>query len=88
MATLGLSCGTWDLSLWQAGSFVVVHRFSSLWHTGSRAHGFSSCGVWAQLPHGTWDRSSLTRDRTCIPWIGRRILNHWTTREVPILTFF
>ena len=31
--------------------------------------------------HGTWDLSSLTRDRTHVPCIGRRILNHWTTRE-------
>ena len=28
--------------------------------------------------------SSQTRARTCAPFIGRRILNHWTTREVPI----
>ena len=26
--------------------------------------------------------SSPTRDQTCVPCIGRRILNHWTTREV------
>ena len=26
--------------------------------------------------------SSQTRDRTCVPWIIRRILNHWTTRKV------
>ena len=26
--------------------------------------------------------SSQTRDRTCVPCIGRRILNHWTTRKV------
>ena len=25
--------------------------------------------------------SSWTKDRTCVPCIGRRILNHWTTRE-------
>ena len=30
-----------------------------------------------------WDLSSLTRDRTHTPCIGRRSLNHWTTREVP-----
>ena len=29
-----------------------------------------------------WDLSSLIRDRTCVPCIRRRILNHWTTREV------
>ena len=27
--------------------------------------------------------SSPTRDKTCAPCSGRRILNHWTTREVP-----
>ena len=26
---------------------------------------------------------SLTRDGTHVPCIGRQILNHWTTREVP-----
>ena len=29
-----------------------------------------------------WDLNSLTRDQTCVPCIGRQILNHWTTREV------
>ena len=29
-----------------------------------------------------WDLSSLTRDQTHVPFIGRQILNHWTTREV------
>ena len=46
------------------------------------AHGLSSCGTQALLPRGTWDPSSLTRDRTCVPCIGRQILNHWTTREI------
>ena len=31
-----------------------------------------------------WDLSSLTRDGTCVPCIGRQILYHWTTREVPV----
>ena len=34
-------------------------------------------------PRGMWDLSSTTRDRTRTPCIGRRSLNHWTTREVP-----
>ena len=29
-----------------------------------------------------WDFRCLTRDQTCVPCVGRRILNHWTTREV------
>ena len=32
-----------------------------------------------------WDLSHPTRDRTHIPCIARQILNHYTTREVPIL---
>ena len=28
--------------------------------------------------------SSQTRDRTHVPCIGRWILNHWSTREVPL----
>ena len=29
------------------------------------------------LLHGMWDL-----DQTCVPCIGRQILNHWATREV------
>ena len=39
-------------------------------------------------PQGIWDLSSLTRDRTCTPCIGRRSLNHWTAREVPTMRFW
>ena len=62
------SCGTWALQLWRAGSLVVAHRLQN---------------TQAQLPHDMWDLSSTTRDQTRIPCIGRQILNHWTTREVP-----
>ena len=31
--------------------------------------------------------SSPSRDQTVVPCISRQVLNHWTTREVPILTF-
>ena len=34
-------------------------------------------------PGGLWDPSSLPRDRTHTPCIGRQSLNHWTTGEVP-----
>ena len=34
-----------------------------------------------------WDLSSLTRDQTHVLYIGRQILNHWTTREVPSSSF-
>ena len=39
-----------------------------------------SCGSWAQLLRG-YVGSSQTRARTHVPCIGRRILNHCTTRE-------
>ena len=37
---------------------------------------------------GIWDLSSPTRGQTHIPCIGRQILNHWTTREVPPMVLF
>ena len=40
-------------------------------------------------PGGMWGLSSLTKDWTLTPCIGRWSRNHWTTREVPlaVLTF-
>ena len=40
-----------------------------------------------KLPCGRWDLSSWTEDGGCVPCVGRQILNHWTTREVPKLDF-
>ena len=34
-------------------------------------------------PWGMWDLSSLTRERTHTPCIGRQSLNHRTTRDIP-----
>ena len=73
------SCGVrvFFLSL-AVGSVVVARGLRSLRHAGSlvEACELSSCGSWAQLPRSMWDLSSLTRDRTCVPCIGRRILYH------------
>ena len=33
-----------------------------------------------------WELNTLTRDQSHIPWIGKQILNHWSTREDPITT--
>ena len=53
------------------------------------------CGAWAQLltpgaylPDSMWDLTSPTRDQTCVPCVGRQILNPWTTREVPTIVDF
>ena len=74
-------------SFWCAG-------FSLWWllllrSTGSRRAGFSSGGSRAQQLWRTGlfalrhVGSSQTRDGTRVPCTGRRILNHWATREVP-----
>ena len=67
----------------------MQHTGSSLQYAGSlvEAGGLSSCGVWASLPRGMWDLSSLTRNQTCVPCIAGRILYHWTTREVHVHLF-
>ena len=47
-----------------------------------RLQGFRSCSAWAALLLGMWKKSSRTRDWIHVPCTARRILNHWTTREV------
>ena len=44
---------------------------------------FSVLFFW---PRGLGDVSSLTRDGTCTPCVGRRSLNHWTTKAVTLNT--
>ena len=66
--------------------------FSLLWSVGSRRVGFSSRGTQAQQWHrglvAPWHVGSpWTRAQTRVPCIGRQILNHCATREVPILAF-
>ena len=40
--------------------------------------------VW---PRGIGDLNSLIKDQTHIPCIGRQSLNHWTTKEVPKISY-
>ena len=50
-------------------------------HVGS----VGSSGALAETP---WHkRSSLTRDRTCVPCIGKWVLNHWSTSELQVESF-
>ena len=88
LAALGLcccarafcSCSKRGL-LTAVASLVVEH--------GLQVHGFSSCSMRAQQLRRTglvalWHvGSSQTRDRTRVRCIGRQILNHCATREVP-----
>ena len=79
--------GAWALQLCPVGS--RVHGLYSLGQVGSLIEvcKLSSCGERAQLPPNMWDLSSPTRDRTRFPCIVRRILYHWTSREVPLVFF-
>ena len=51
-----------------------------LWLEGSRVQAQQLWHMGLVVPQHV--RSSWTRDRTCVPCIGRRILNHCATREV------
>ena len=102
LTILGLHCCTVFCScselglLFSRGSLCStgfpLRWFLLLWNTGSRHMGFSSCSSWAQQLWclglaAPWQvKSSQTRNQTCVPCIGRWILNHWTTVEVPFLS--
>ena len=55
--------------------YLFIYLFIIFWLCWVFIVTLSSCG--------TWDLSSLIRDQTHIPSIGRQVLNHWTTREIP-----
>ena len=63
----------------------MVHGLQWLWLMGSReqAQQLWHTGLVAPQHAG----SSWTRDQTQVPCTGRRILNHCTTREVPVFFF-
>ena len=95
VAVRGLSlvavCGA-SSRLWCTG--FSLQWLLLLQSTGSRCAGFSSCGTRAQQLWLTglvapWHvGSSQTRHRTHVPCIGRWILKHCTTREVPQTSFY
>ena len=62
-------------------SFLIVDYFKSLYWSCYNIL-FHVLVFW---PWGMWDLGSPTRDWTCNPCTGRRSLNHWTVREVPLL---
>ena len=79
----GLSCcRAWALGA--QASVVAARRLSSC---GSRAleRRLSSGGAWAWLLCSMWDLPDQGSNR--VPCIGRQILNHCGTREVPQCLF-
>ena len=90
MAALGLPllCGLCLVVASGATLELQCVGFSLWWRllfrsTGSRMYQFRGCGACAWLPQG----SSWTRDRTCVPWFGKPILNQWTTTETHVILF-
>ena len=83
------------LFVWSCQASVAAPRtFTRMWDLSRRhmdslavAHGFGSCSSQASLLRGTWDLRSPTRDQTHAPCVARQILNHWTTREIPQISF-
>ena len=66
------SCG-----VWASHCIGFSCGVQALGHTG-----FSTCGCMGPVvPQHV--ESSWIRDQTHVPWTGRRILNHWTSRERP-----
>ena len=59
-----------------------------LWRQGSRARGLSSCSERAQLPKACGILVPQPGIKPVSHCIGRPILNHWTTKEVPRLQLF
>ena len=74
------------LLFWKKIFFSVDHFYGLYWICYNIA---SVLWFWFLFfwPWGMWYLSSPARDRTCIPYVGRWILNHWTTWEVPIRYF-
>ena len=86
-------------SSWSRNQTQVSHspaRFFTIWTTRKALdHVYKICIEFVTVlllfyvlvlwPWGMFpvDLSSLTRDWTCIPCIGRHSLNHWTTKKAP-----
>ena len=60
--------------------WLDVHSVMWVSHYGVGASLVAVYGL--SFPRGMWALNSLARDRTCVPCIGRQILNQWTTRKV------
>ena len=56
-----------------------VASVAKLWVQALRLQEVQPLGPRAQAPQPVG--SSQIRDRTCVPYTGRQIRNHWTTRE-------
>ena len=72
------------LSVSERGLQALGLQWSGLAGSGARAEPLWCPGFGAPQVVG----SSQTRDQTCVRCIGRRILSHWSTREVGFFLLF
>ena len=63
---------------WLPSAGFSPQRLLLLLSTDSRAWGSVVAALAPQCVESSW-----TRDRTCLPCVSGRILNHWTTRKFP-----
>ena len=77
-------CGAQALGVWAS---VVVARGLSSCGSWALERRLSSCGTRAQLLCSMWDLPGPGIE-PFVPCVGRWILNHCATREVPILDSF
>ena len=64
------------------GHGLLIAVASLVWLLCSRAQ---SQKLWLMALAALWHvESSQTRNRTRVPCIAMKILNHWTTREAPL----
>ena len=78
-------CGAWALGVWAS---VLVARGLSSCSSRALERRLRSCGARAYLLCGMWDLPGSSRDQTHVPCIGRWVLHHCATREVPWVSTF
>ena len=100
ICTMGLHCLHFDLFILAVlGLCSHMQVFSGCGVQSSHCHSFSCYGAPALGARAQWlwcrglvaprhVGSSCTRDGTHVPCIERQILNHWTTRQAPLHSFF
>ena len=80
------------LFIWLHQILVEAHglfpemQLLQFYHLGFRTSGFSSYGGWGLVAPQHMDLSSPTKDETRVFCIGKQTLNHWTTREVLLIS--
>ena len=80
-------CSACGAQAWHCGGVTCCRaQAPSAWTLVVVSRGLSSFGLWALV--ALWHvESSWARDRIGIPFIGRWILKHRTTKEIPNIVF-